>query len=386
MRIRGWATVIVFFLGVVAAARAQLAVAATDNRLVLADGVERLRAHPAPDTFVVLDLNGPAPRKLAEVTGVPASVVGPPFSVALTPDGTLALDTSCMKADPADPSKQVFDDRITVIDLSNPQAPSVIAILHSGPGPAGVAINRRGNLALVADRGDGSVAVFSIFGHMVIPAGKLQVGNAASALGEVAFCPGGRRALVTRTGDGIITVLKVDGDRVTLAGRDVRAGQRPYGVDVSGDGRFAVVASDGGGPRGDGTVSVIDLAHGPARTVETRTVGRASAGIALSPDGSLCAVVAENGGNVAHVPPFSPPQGMLVLFLVRGERLKRVAEAPTGPWPQGVVFSRDGHWIVVCNRSEKDLQPFSWDGSRLAETLRPIGLGGGPVAIRTADP
>lgn len=367
--------------------RAQLAVAGTDNQLVLVDGTDRVVPDHAPDTFVVVDLSGPAPRKLAEIPGVPTSVVGPPLSVAQSPDETLALDTCSMKVDPSDPTKQVFDDRMSVIDLTDRSAPVVIATLHTGLGPAGVSINRQGTLALVADRGDGTVSIFTIAGHTVTPAGSISVGNAASALAHVAFTPDGRHAFVTRDGDNVITELAIDGSRVTLAGRDVHAGLRPYGFDVSPDGRIAVVANDGMGGGDADTVSLIDLAHGPAHTVDTRTVGQTPEGIKLSPDGTLCGVVVENGSTKRPGGPFYAPHGEFVLFRVKASKLKlkRLAEAPIGTWSQGVAFSNDNRTIVVCNMVEKDLQVFSWDGKRLRDTGHPIALGGGPVAIRVAD-
>ena len=45
------------------------------------------------------------------VDNVPGSVVGPPLSVAITPDESLALVASSSKIDPADPTKLVPDDR-----------------------------------------------------------------------------------------------------------------------------------------------------------------------------------------------------------------------------------------------------------------------------------
>lgn len=365
---------------------AQLCVAATDNSLILRDGTNVVVPNPAPDTFVVLDLSGGYPRKLAEIPGVPTSVIGPPLSLALTPDSTVALDTSCMKDDPADPTgKQVFDDRMTVLDLSEPSRPRVLATLQCGLGPAGVSINRQGTLALVADRGDGSVSIFTIAGHTVAPAGRLQVGNAASALGHVAFAPDGKHAFLTRDGDNEITELAIDGSHVTLAGRDIHAGLRPYGIDVSRNGRIAVTANDGAGKGDEDTVSLIDLADGPAHTVDTETAGQTPEGIKLSPDGSLCAVVVENGSNKPSDSPFFHDHGRLVLFRVEGMKLKRLAEAPIGHWSQGVAFSDDNRWLVVDNMVERNLQVFAWDGNHLTDTGRPIALGGGPVAIRTAD-
>jgi hypothetical protein len=46
---------------------------------------------------------------------VPTSVVGPPMSVAVSPDESLALVTRASKLHPADATKVVADDTLTVI-------------------------------------------------------------------------------------------------------------------------------------------------------------------------------------------------------------------------------------------------------------------------------
>jgi DNA-binding beta-propeller fold protein YncE len=56
-----------------------------------------------------------------------------------------------------------------------------------------------------------------------------------------------------------------------------------------------VVANIGRGQGDSDTVSVIDLQAQPFRVVETVVVGQTPEGIALSPDGKLCAVVVMNG-------------------------------------------------------------------------------------------
>src|SRR5262245_58704673 len=133
---------------------AQLALSANDNRLVLVDGVATVAQNPAVDTVSVIDLTVYPPRFVAEITA-PTSVVGPPFSVAITPDEGLALVTAAMKIDPADKTKQVPDNRLSVVDLQV-TPPRVIAMLEAGAGAAGVSINRQGTLALVANRSDGT--------------------------------------------------------------------------------------------------------------------------------------------------------------------------------------------------------------------------------------
>ena len=97
-------------------AEAQLAVSSNDNKVMLDNGVVKVLPNPAPDTATIIDLGVTPPKVIAEIP-VPGSVVGPPLSVAITPDQGLALITSSMKIDPADRTKQVPDNRLSVVDL-----------------------------------------------------------------------------------------------------------------------------------------------------------------------------------------------------------------------------------------------------------------------------
>src|SRR5688500_400567 len=146
-------------------AAAQLAVSANDNKLALVNGVSTVVQNPPADTVAIIDLKPTPPKILAEIE-VPASVVGPPLSVAISPDESLALVTAAMKINPDDPTKHIPDNRLSVIDLQT-SPPKVIATLETGKGPAGVSINRQGDLALVANRAEGTVSVFGIKGKEV---------------------------------------------------------------------------------------------------------------------------------------------------------------------------------------------------------------------------
>ncbi len=105
----------------------------------------------------------------------------------------------------------------------------------------------------------------------------------------------------------------------------------------------------------------------------------------MSPDGSVIAVVLQNGSNRPKESPFFNPGGKLALFRVTGASLSKVAEARIGHWPQGADFSADGKTILAGNMVEKDYWVFQWDGSTLRDTGQRIKMNGGPAAIRTAD-
>lgn len=364
-------------------ASAQVAVSVADNKVRLADGVVVVEANPRPDTLAVIDLGRGGPRKLAEIA-VPASVVGPPTSVAVTADERLAIVTSNQKVDPANAAQTIADNRVSVVDLKA-TPPRVVQTIESGAGAAGVSVNRAGTLALVANRNEGTVSSFAIRGQQLVPLGKVQIGNATSGPSHVAITPDGKNALVTRDGDSMITVLAIDGEKVELARRDINAGLRPYGLAIAGSGRHAVVANIGRGGGDLDTISLIDLSKAPFKVIDTVTVGQTPEGIMLSPDGKWCAVVIHNGSNKPKANPFYGEQGRVVMYRVDRARLVRVSEAKIGKWSQGVAFSRDGRTVLVQNMVEKDIWVFRNTDGKLTDTGRRIPLDGGGAAIRTAN-
>ena len=297
-------------------ASAQLALSANDGKAVLIDGVTSVPANPTADTVTVIDLNARPPKVVAELQA-PASVVGPPLSVAVSRDESFALVTGATKIDPADPKKTVPDDKLTVIDLKA-SPPKVAAQLQAGKGAAGVSINRAGTLALVANRAEGTVSVFSITGNTLTPVGKVHLGDAKSGPSHVAITPDGKSALVTRDGDNKISVLSIDGTKVEDTKREISAGLRPYGLGIHPNGKVAVVANIGPGSGDADTISLIDLEAKPARVVHTVTVGQTPEGIALSPNGAFVAVNVGNGANKPKNSPFFNDYGLVKVLSVKG--------------------------------------------------------------------
>jgi hypothetical protein len=62
---------------------AQIAVSANDNKVVLVNGMGTVVQNPAPDTVAIIDLKQFPTKIIAEIE-VPARVVGPRLSVAIT--------------------------------------------------------------------------------------------------------------------------------------------------------------------------------------------------------------------------------------------------------------------------------------------------------------
>ena len=376
-------TVILTVLLASPVAVAQIAVSANDNKVVLVNGVATVVQNPAPDTVAILDLKTFPPKVLAEIE-VPSSVVGPPLSVAITPDEGLALVTAAMKLDPNDATKQIPDNRLSVVDLKA-SPPAIVATVETGKGPAGLSINRQGNLALVANRAEGTVSVLTIHGKDVHRVDTVKVGDEKAGVSHVAISPDGKTALVTRDGDNMVSVLHIEGTKVELAKRDLTVGMRPYGAAISVDGSMAVVANIGRGSGDNDTISIIDMTAKPIRTIETLTVGPTPEGINLSPDGKLCGVIVMNGSNKPKDSPFYADYGKLLVYRVEHKKLNKLGEVPIGHWSQGLVFTPDNQYVLVQNMVEKEIMVIKIAGNTLEDTGQRLKLKGGPAAIRLAD-
>lgn len=362
-------------------ADAQIAVSANDNKAVLVDGANTVPDNPAPDTVSIIDLGSSPPKLLAEIP-VPASVVGPPSSVAVAPDESFAIVTSATKLSPADPKKTVPDNRVTVIDLKA-SPPAIVQTVEAGAGAAGAAINRAGTLVLVANRSEGTVSVFKVAGKNLTPAGKIQLGDAKSGPSAVSFTPDGASAIVTRDGDNRISILSVDGDKVEHSKRDLHSGLRPYPLGVTRDGRYAVMANIGMGGGDADTASLIDLKAKPPRVVDTISVGQTPEGVAVSPDGNFAAVVLQNGTNKAKNSPFFNDFGLVRILRIGENRLTPVADGKIGGWCQGAAWTRDGKTLLVQCVVEKEIQIFTFNGKDIRQTGA-IKVGGGPSGIHVA--
>ena len=362
-------------------AAAQIAVSANDGKVRLENGV--LKTVPNnPDTVAIIDLKSKPPKLLYEIEA-PTSIVGPPTSAAVTPDGSIALVTANMKLDNSDPPKQVPDNRLSVIDLTL-TPPAVIATVETGKGPAGVAISPKGNLALVANREEGTVSVFAIDGKVLTSLGKIDFGNDKSGPSGVSISPGGRVALVTRDGDNRTSLLAIEQTGVTYTKRDIYSGLRPYGVQISSKGSVAVVANIGIGQGDADTVSLIDMSLNPPRVVDTISVGQTPEGIAMSPDGNWVAVAVMNGSNKPIASPFYNAFGLLRLYRVAGKKLVYSSEVSTGVWTQGIAFTPDSKTMLIQNKEEKQLQVLAIHNGKVVDTKQRINMknGGAGIGVR----
>lgn len=361
-----------------AQAYAQIAVSSNDHKITQENGVNKNVANPPPDTITIVDLGALPVKVVGTVSDVPGSVVGPPLSVAITPDESIALVASSSKIDPADPTKLAPDDRVTVIDLKDRK---ILATLNTGPGAAGISITKDGKRAYVANRMAGSVSILSIDGKNVKLVKTVPMMAANTLLSHIALAPDGATGVVTRNGDAKVELVKLNGDDI-VSSAVLDVAPRPYSAAVTPDGKAAVVASLGD-PKGNGVLTVIDLAGG--KIAGTADIGHENLeGMMMSPDGRWIAGVAHAGSTRPKDAPQHKPNGVVVLYRLDGTGLTKTSEAPIGGWSQGASFSRDGSALIVQNMNQKNMQVFKNDNGKLTDTGQTVDTGGGAAAVRAS--
>jgi DNA-binding beta-propeller fold protein YncE len=360
-----------------AAAQADIVLSSNDGHTVQ-DDQKRLVApkEPHPDTISVIDV-AHFPPKVVATADVPGSVVGPPTAAWVAKDETWAIVTSATKADPQAKDGISPDDRVSVIDLTA-KPPRITQSLTAGPGATTVRVSPDGGLALVANRTEGTVSVFTVANRMLTPVGKVDLGNKGSLPSGIAFSHDGRHALLTRGGDNMVSVLNIDGSKVTLDPRPLTTGMAPYTMDVNAAGTLAAVSNMGRGDGDEDGVSLIDLTSTPFRVVDTVGVPSGPEPLKLSPDGRFLAVGAENGTTKPPGHPFHHDKGLLTMFAVEGNTLRKLDQAPLGAWDEGIAFSRDGHMVLVQGMADREIYVFRWNGRKLTP--------GKPLPISDAGP
>ena len=360
---------------------AQIAVSSNDHKVTQENGVTKNVVNPPVDTITIIDLGALPVKVVGTIDNVPGSVVGPPLSVAITPDESLALVASSSKLDPADPTKLVPDDRVTVIDLKDKK---ILDTIKTGAGAAGLSITKDGKHAYVSNRMAGTISILSIDGKKVGLVKTVPLATPEALVSHIALTPDGKMGVATRNGDGKVVLVKLGDDAVTEAAT-VDVAPRPYAAAVTPDGKTAVVGSLGD-PKGNGMLTVIDLSSTPpGKIVGTADIGHESLeGMMMSADGKWIAGVAHAGSTRPKDAPQFKPNGMVVLYKLDGGKLTKVSEAPIGAWSQGAAFSKDGKTLVVGNMIQRNMQVFKNDDGKLTDTGQTIPTGGGAAAVRAS--
>lgn len=366
-------------------ASAQTLIVGNDEKQSWDENSKPILREPGKDTLSILDISKPDSPRIAATIPVMNSVVGPPTNLAISPSGDIAL-----VANSVEPVVQGWghrlepDNKVFLVDLkANP--PAVTGTITVGKQPSGMAISPKGDLALVANRADGTISVLSIRGKDILMLDTISVGAPADGVAAVAITPDGKHALAVKAAANKVALLTIDGQKVTYDKRDLPAGIFPYNVAVTPDGKLALTADTGNGGSSDGnvdTVSVIDLEANPPRVIDHVTVGDSPEGLAISPKGDLAVAVEARGSNMPKSSSFYHPGGAVTALKIDGKKVTNVGDINVGGLPEGAAFSADGQYVYIGNFIDGDLWVLRVEGSKLTDTTQRIKLPGHPASLR----
>jgi DNA-binding beta-propeller fold protein YncE len=366
-------------------AAGQVLIIGNDEKQGWDENAKPILREPGKDTLSVIDISKPDAPQITATIPLMNSVVGPPTNLAIHPSGEIALvANSMMPVVEGWGHKLAPDDKVFMVDLKA-SPPKVIGTITVGQQPSGMAISPKGDIALVANRGDGTISVLTIRGNDVLVVGTVPVGTAADQVSAIAITPDGKRALAVKSAANKIALLSIDGEKVTYDKRDLPAGVFPYNIVISPDGKLALTADNGAGGGSDGsvdTVSVIDLAANPPRIIDRVIIGDAPEGLAMSSKGDFAVAVELRGSNLPKSNPAYHASGAVTALKIDGKKVTNVGSINVGALPEGVAFSPDGNYLYVANFIDQDLWVLRVDGSKLTDTVQRIKLPGHPASMR----
>ena len=367
-------------------ALAQTLIVGNDEKQGWDENAKPIIKEPGHDTLSLVDISKPEAPRIAATIPLVNSVVGPPTNLAIHPSGEIALVANSLEpitqgwAHRLDPDNKVF-----LIDLKA-TPPKVIGTITVGKQPSGMAISPKGDVALVANRADGTISVLSIRGKDVLVVDTVTVGTGTDSVSTVAITPDGKRALAVKAAANKVALLSIDGQKVTYDKRDLPAGIFPYNIAVTPDGKLGLTSDNGNGGSSDGnadTVSVIDLEADPPRVIDHVTVGDSPEGLAISPKGDLAVTVEARGSNMPKTSFFYHQGGAVTALKIDGKKVTRMGEITVGALPEAVAFSPDGNYLYVGNFIDGDLWVLMVEGTTLTDTSQRFKLPGHPASMRS---
>jgi DNA-binding beta-propeller fold protein YncE len=218
-------------------------------------------------------------------------------------------------------------DTVLIVDLANPESPKIVATLPLknsvvGP-PVNVDIDPTGSVALVADSVD------------VIKDGDT----------------------LKQVPDNKIYVIDLKASPPRLAAT-ITGGKQPSGLNISPDGKMALVAN-----RGDNSISVLSINGTDVKVTDTIAMPDSVAHVMFTPDGKRALAVRFGAHKVS------------VLDIAGGKVSYNKVDLPTGQWPYNVVVTPNGKIALTSDNGGAG----SSDGS--VDTTSIIDLQANPPRI-----
>lgn len=252
--------------------------------------------------------------RLALIASVSIMAFAAAAPLAAAPFMIVGLDEKLVWDDDGKPVLSAAGrDQVLVVDLANPEAPKVAAALPLknsvvGP-PVNLAINPAGTLALVADSVDVNKEGEAL---------KQSIDNKLYVVDLTAAPP---KVIDTLT-----------------------PGKMPSGLDISPDGKMALVAL-----RGENAIAVLSIDGKQVKQTDTVAMGDIVSAVVFTPDGKRALTTKFNAGKVS------------VLEVDGGKVTYNKLDLPTGPWPYNVVTVPGGKIALTADNGNSGASDGSID-------------------------
>ena len=326
----------------------------------------------SPDSAVLIGFHGSQPF-IGNGIELPGSVQGPPTMAWVSPNSNWAVVTSGAKAGSAPGAPLVPDTRVSVLSIEH-GVPKLIQTVEAGLGPSGVAVSNDQKWALVANRVGGTVSVFKVVNKHLVDEKIIDFGKDSSPT-TVEFLPNSQDAVVVLRKRNALALLVREKDGYRAAPNMVSVWSSPNTMDIShASGLIAVAGMDKVAPG----VSILRADQTGLHELYRFPVAPGPEPLHFSPDGRILAVGSVNDSN-AH----PERKGSVSLYHLDEKSATKIAEAPVGHWPQGIIFSPDGHTLIVQNNTDQSLGVYHVEPEALTFE-RDIPLGVGPSASASA--
>jgi DNA-binding beta-propeller fold protein YncE len=364
---------------------AQILVAGNDEKVWWDDSGKVLNQPPGNDTVSFIDIGDRENPKILASVQLENSIFGPPTNLAVHPSGDIALvANSVTQSKDGENWKPVPDNKVYVFDLKA-SPPKQVGTVEVGKQPSGLSISKKGDLALVSNRGDNSISVLAISGNDVKLVDTVAMGDSVA---HVTISPDGTKALAIKPVVNKVAFLKIDGQKVSYDKVDLVPGVFPYNVDITPDGKLGLVANNGAGGGSDGnvdTVAVVDLEQNPPRVIDQVVVGDAPEGFAISPKGDLAIALLLRGSNSDKKAFFYNKTGAAVVLRIDGKKVTRASdEIELGGLPEGIAFAPDGQHAYVGNFLDSAVSILKVADGKVTDTGKKLKLPGHPASLRGA--
>ncbi|MFK0206306.1 hypothetical protein [Agrobacterium sp. NPDC090283] len=344
----------------------------------------RLGPEQGQDTLSVIRLDRPPSQWRASSVPVGNSVVGPPTAMTLTPDGRYAIVVETRGPRPADKADGMMTDlpnsrKISVVDLGDPDNPTVIQTLEGFAQPSTVSINAGGNLVAItyALGGDGRETPLALYrfenGQLsLLSTPAIPDWTPGDLLIDASLHPQSNILALTNWTRPELTLVEVVGEgeatRVERWGNSIALDWYPFTSKFTPDGRHvlsnSIYAGLGTQAPKHGTITSVRLdmrrdADGAPRHsfVSRAQVGAIPEGLAISPDGKWVATANLERSSAPHD---SPEQGFFSsLSLLRidaesGHLTTVGTHAYDGILPESVVFDNSSRFVAATTFDQYD--------------------------------